>query len=244
MNPDSHGANETPRTDEVVFRAVAGQHPVASQDSSRECVPADFARQLERELAEAKDNLFACRTALDCLAPSETRQSVPSDKHGELIRSLRWHAGHFMEGEKIRYVLESAAEALSAPSATAPLTDADEELAEIFFQCARYERPSTDWKAALAAYKAALPSAVTETESQYCPKCGGTKGHWEGCTVPNIPSIPAEERRSQGPSEEAVMLAKVVLGELGEGTLPADCLHRFAREIRRLYNLSDGPSAP
>jgi len=32
------------------------------------------------------------------------------------------------------------------------LADDKEELAEIFFQCARYERNSTDWIAALDAY--------------------------------------------------------------------------------------------
>lgn len=40
------------------------------------------------------------------------------DKHGDLIRSLRWHAAHFDEGQKVRDTLEAAAEALSARSAT------------------------------------------------------------------------------------------------------------------------------
>lgn len=45
------------------------------------------------------------------------------------------------------------------------LTDADEQLAELFFQCARYERPSTDWKEALLAYKRSLAPVQEGKES-------------------------------------------------------------------------------
>lgn len=43
------------------------------------------------------------------------------------------------------------------------LADRKEALAELFFQCARYERPSTDWKAALDEYTGTLERELAET---------------------------------------------------------------------------------
>ncbi len=70
------------------------------------------------------------------------------DSSGQgLMLNPEWLKLHGMTAQQAQFVEASKPVQAEAPSET--LEDAKEALAELFFQCARYERPSTDWRAAL-----------------------------------------------------------------------------------------------
>lgn len=107
---------------------------------------------------------------------------------------------------------DTEAEQAEAPS---DIEDAKEELAALFFQCARYERPSTDWRAALDAFcnrLATKPTASNAGEREIqpddltietwppSPKTGMIFGTSKGVKLTHRPtgvSVTCDSERSQ-----------------------------------------------
>tara|TARA_R110000822_G_scaffold77617_1_gene186305 strand:+ start:242 stop:505 length:264 start_codon:yes stop_codon:yes gene_type:complete len=73
---DTNKMVDTPRTDENTFRAYT-----SPDNSSRSCVSASFARQLERELNAANDRIKRLEEAGDTLSETQTY---------DLIQNINW----------------------------------------------------------------------------------------------------------------------------------------------------------